>query len=66
MNKNVLLGKSKQLIANVLHMYGALTKNKKVLARSQFLHCSGRVQQGQGIATVFAKRQLAAWDRKVG
>lgn len=66
MNKNVVLGKSKQLLANLLHMYGVLTKNKKYLARSQFLHCSGRVQQGQGIATVFAKRQLAEWDRRVG
>lgn len=66
MNKNVVLGISKQLLANFFNMYGTLTKNQKYVARGHFLHCNGRLQQGQGMATVFAKRQLAYWDRKVG
>ena len=66
MNKNIIVGKFKQLLANVIQAYGVLTNNQKQIARGHFLHCNGRLQQGQGMATLFAKRQFAYWDRKVG
>ena len=66
MDKNVLVGKYKQMFATLLHIYGVVTNNEKHVTNSRYMHCSGRIQQGQGIATLAAKKQLADWERKCG
>lgn len=66
MDMNVFVGKYKQMCATLLHFYGVITKNEKLITNSRYLHCCGRIQQGQGIATLAAKKQLADWDRRCG
>ena len=66
MNKNVIVGKTKQVCATLLRLYGVITKNQKHVLNSQYLHCRGRIQQGQGMANLAARKQLAYWERKSG